>query len=229
MSNPTIQKYLLKWQTNELFSLIEAWGLSPRAFSWSVDESSPMLKSVSLNHSQSGYYFTFNYLGPGGPIMSCSYAPGTNTMIDSHAGGDWDEVTQTFAVWLQSLKREISAVDLWSELSKESIFIKSASEEKTNAPFTKIEQEQIATTLNEIKQYIFKTQSPNTSEAKLIDAKIQYLVEASERIGRKDWKIMAVSILLSLAVDHPDKARDLFQFAGKAFMWLYHSSLHLLF
>lgn len=226
MSNPKIHKYLLKSQTNELLSWIETLGLSPRAFSWNVIENNAMIREVILNHSQSDYYFKFIYIGD--TRMSCSYSPSTDTLNGSLAGSTWTDVAKTFIVWLKCLKKEISIVDLWSELSKESIFVKSDSEEQKNTPFTKIEREHIAITLNEIKQYIFKTQSPNISEVKLIEAKIQYLIEASERLGRKDWKIMAVSILISFVVDHPDKATDLFQFAGNSLKWLYHSSQHLL-
>ena len=94
-----------------------------------------------------------------------------------------------------------------------------AEEDASNAPFTLEEREQIANQLSEIKEFLFTTQEFNESHKSFITARLNYLKESSERMGRKDWLTNVVGGLLSIAMGAgltSDTARELFRFAANA-------------
>ena len=127
--------------------------------------------------------------------------------------------------WLRWLKREATAPDLWREIAKARSEVTFTS--KDNTPLTIEEQKYIATRTLEIKSYIFAT-VPSIEPAKqhLVEGQLSYLVDASSRLGRKDWYNILNSVIFSIviaAVFAPERARELFRMVWDFFSPLIRS------
>jgi len=112
------------------------------------------------------------------------------------------------------LKREIDAPDLWNSISQGTDLIDSAASDTPNTPFTPDEKKYILSGLNEIKQYFL---TAHKLDSELVEGRINYLIEASERLGRKDWKNLLLATLISIIVSAafpPEMVRELFIFVG---------------
>ena len=81
------------------------------------------------------------------------------------------------------LKRETDSLDLWGAISKEAQILESAaSSDTSNAPFSTEEKAYIVDGINEIKQYLLTALK---LDPELVESRLNYLVESSERVGRK--------------------------------------------
>jgi hypothetical protein len=79
-----------------------------------------------------------------------------------------------------------------------------------NTPFTPDERDEITEQLHELKEYVTATYS--LVEAQSID--LDYLVDAADRLGRKDWLMVCLGVMFSYilgATLPPEACRDIVQ------------------
>lgn len=69
-----------------------------------------------------------------------------------------------------------------------------------NVPFTAEEQVQVKRAIEEFRVYITSTYSLAGEPLAKVNKKLDYLIDASTRLGRKDWKIICIGILVTLAI-----------------------------
>jgi hypothetical protein len=120
--------------------------------------------------------------------------------------------------WLTYLKREINTPGLWGSLAEERELFSAEPAGAVNAPFNAEEQGQIKRAIDEIRVYITTTYTLAGEPLRRVNAKLDYLIDASTRLGRIDWKNTFVGTLLSLALQHLSPSgpslRELFAAAG---------------
>jgi hypothetical protein len=119
--------------------------------------------------------------------------------------GDSVLVAHTLQTWLtktvQRYFAEEQAPDLWKQLQTYSLFSDSSTIPKEDLEqFTIGEKKQIVSGLLEYKQYIAEKLDPTQEQLKLVEERLDYLTEAVERLNRFDWKALAASTLVSIAV-----------------------------
>lgn len=102
--------------------------------------------------------------------------------------------------WAERARAEHEAPDLWAELQQQRELMTGVPEALENTRFTAEERAQIETTLNEAKAYLRSTYELRPAQYEAIEAQLDYLIEASERIGRTDWRGLLVGTLLGLVV-----------------------------
>jgi hypothetical protein len=105
----------------------------------------------------------------------------------------------------------------------EKLLVREASEQDSNALFTVEERGRIHLAIGEIRVQLVSVVGTNAEQLAYIDARLQHLEEASERLGRKDWINMAVGIITNIVIGvslAPEAARDLFQKAGTLLAWV---------
>jgi hypothetical protein len=89
-----------------------------------------------------------------------------------------------------------------------------ASNEVTeNTPFTPEEQKEIVGRLDELANYVRKTHSLSRAQMQALDEKLEYLVDASGRLGRKDWLNAFIGVTLAFMLSAalaPEAARAMF-------------------
>jgi hypothetical protein len=217
---------LLKTQRNEIFNLIKDIGLNPIDFEWKASKSKieggRYLISV-LFHKSTRYYYGFDVDAEGRHWFE--YSPGKNVTTQplSHTTS-WTTVIDNVKYWLRRLKQEVEEPDLWAIMGQERQLVETTNRfDSDNSQFTKEEQGRIAGNLNEIKQYLLRIENLSQVQKELLEGQYAYLIDASTRLGKKDFLNILVGILLNQILTCgivPEKAGELLRFAGQIFHWL---------
>ena len=192
---------LLKTQKNEVLLLIQEAGFSPIEFGFeecTEEEEDALGAPIELHfhrlvHQPSNYALLF---GKG----FVTYSPGANTQESWEARPNWSGMLDSVQRWLGYLKREVEAPDLWAALAEEQELLGAEPAEAVNTPFNAEEQVQVKRAIEEIRVYITATHTLEAEPLAEINRKLDYLIDASTRLGRKDWKIICVGILVTLAI-----------------------------
>ncbi len=102
---------------------------------------------------------------------------------------------------LAAYNEEREAIDLWEEYNKGETLLDIEQidfGDKTN--FSIDEQKQIALSINELKSLIQANFAINSAQLALVNARLDYLIESSQRLNRFDWKSIAVNTIISISV-----------------------------
>jgi len=100
-----------------------------------------------------------------------------------------------------------------------------------NAPFTKPELARIAASIEEIKQTLSERSDVSREQLDLIARKLDDARDASERVGRKGWKLSYFWITDNTITDaalNSELADALFDATRAAFSWLVDGGFQLL-
>ena len=223
---------ILPSQKNDLLRLLTEAGFNATDFQWEElpagqgEDCSPAV----LTHGPTGFYCKFapDRSGSGRPYTLIEYSPGQdNTVIQTRvdSGYAWSEVVSR---WMTALKTEINTPDLWASAANP--IVQATTVDRGNEPFTAAERAQVVIFLQEIRQYIQPIPSVSSEQFAIVEGKLQYLQDASERLGRKDWLLLFLGVLLSTAAQinmQPSVFRDLLSFAGQVFQQILGSFLSL--
>ncbi len=120
------------------------------------------------------------------------FSPGQQLITEQNASGNWEGTKETFLKWLDYLEREIGEPDLWAERIAETEMF---ADKVKNDNFSKDELRELRMLLNKLQADINETSRLVPEQIKNINNKVDYLIESSQRIGRKDWIILFISIL----------------------------------
>ncbi len=108
----------------------------------------------------------------------------------------WQSLLARISTWLEEVKQDLDTPDLWAELQREGELLGAGSSVVTeNTPFTADEQREIAERLKKLGEYVRVTHSLSMAQMQALQEKIDYLVTASNRFGRKDWLILFMGVI----------------------------------
>jgi hypothetical protein len=206
--------FLLDSQWNDVFAAIQAAGLNPAEFE-RTQASSPRANGhvSALHHPPSKATFRFDF---DGTQPWADYTPGYDRPRDERAAGNWDGQLNYVKQWLEYLKREWRAPDLWAELRAQRRLVTAMSSDTGNEPFNPEEQKEIARQLADIKTYVRNTYQLSESQYEAIDARLDYFAEAAKRLGRIDWRNAFIGAFLGAflqAVLPPELVQDIISLA----------------
>jgi hypothetical protein len=196
---------LKKFQRNQIFDAIRAVGLDPGQFDLIDSESEDKIKhkwseSYFIVRSESGYYVGQHLVGDGAVWP-------TNP-------SSWQTMMPRISMWLEEVKRDLDTPDLWAELLREGDLLGAGSNVFIeNTPFTAEEQREIAGRLDQVAKYVRETHSLSMAQMRALDEKMDYVIEASTRLGRKDWLNNFIGVILGYVLGAalpPDSARTIF-------------------
>ena len=197
-------KDLPKWMRNDIFTAIQASGLGPEAFVW--DDSAD---DICLRHRSSAAYFVF--AGTYGKYVA-RYASGDDAVTELNAYS-WPTHLERFTRWVVAVKDDMETPDLWAELSRQTELVAGASDDSLeNTPFTPDERAEIARQLNELRQRAKAEYCLSETQAEDLDSKLDYLLDAADRLGRKDWLNACIGALVGYflaAALSPDASRQI--------------------
>lgn len=240
---------MLKKYRNAMLDVIRDAKLDPREFC-AIDEDTvedqrlcvqlvdtDLRFSFLLEFDEEGdrvfYYLPSEYTR--GFPSSTYRTPDTFTMAD-----DFDDVVTNFKAWLASdaqkylgdkfeLEEDRSLPDLWADLD-----LSLGSTEQTgslqNSKFSSEEQERIAEALKKAEEEIQSRDLLDAEQEKLLHERIEYLVEASTRIGRKDWLMAAAGAVIGFTLQAglaSNIAAEVINLTGTALSWIGHTPLLL--
>lgn len=198
---------LLKSQRNDVFIWVGEVGLNPSEFKWSTSYSESFDDhSISkITHFPSGYFLNFDRSSRW-QQMYFTGSPGRNEISFSRYGTQkelWSDDTKIIVQeWLNNLKKEIEAPDLWELAHEENNLLDSVGRTSTleNTPFLEDEQLLISSKILEIGNFLINSQDLNAHHQETVKKQLEYLVESSKRLGRKDWMNIGIGALFSLAM-----------------------------
>ena len=220
-------KWLLRSQSNQVFEAIAANGWQATDFGWQDVPGPSSRKQVSkLIHKASGYFFLFDNAIGG---FYSKWSPGNETLVAEGNASGWPNQMHYFGLWLSYLRREIESPDLWAAISSEGRVLESAaSADTSNIPFTAEEKAYILKGLLEVKEYLLNA---HRLDPELVESRLSYLVESSERVGRKDWLNLLISVLVGIVISAalpPEVTRELFRFVGTVLSQIIRTPLLLM-
>jgi hypothetical protein len=206
-------RHLLKSQANQVFGALNDNGWNPADFEWQdiasvASRGEPISKLV---HKPSGYYFTFDNAAGG---FFSVFSPAAERESGAESFGSFSIQLGGLIRWLSWLKRETETPDLWGAISQQDNLIESATSDMDNTPFTANEKTYILSGLNEIKQHLV---TAHKLDPELVEGHIKYLVESSDRLGRKDWKNLLLATIVSIVMSGAlpsESVREVFMFIG---------------
>jgi hypothetical protein len=198
---------LQKWQRNQILEVIQGAGLDPREFNLE-DEGA---EKTRIKHKSSESYFI---IGGNSLHYAGHYVVGDASDWPYEAYS-WQTLITRVSGWLAQVKSDLETPDLWAELQREAKLLGGASNEaKENTPFTGEEQKEIERRLGELAEYLRRTHSLSEPEMQILNAKLDYLVDAASRLGRIDWRNAFVGVALGYIVMlalPPESVRSIFQ------------------
>jgi hypothetical protein len=194
---------LTKTERNALFVVVQDEGFSPRDFDVKHGGLAWMLK-----HRAWGDWISI-FKSPGGPASLRMV--GDEEPSESRIGG-FQEAPQILRRWLKEIKTNHETPDLWEDLG-EGTQIVALMEDQANTPFSKEEQDRIAEVLAEVIRQARETYGLPEDQLRLLEAKLDYLVEAAPHSRRIDWlntAIGAVAGAFAGGVLTPDVVQKVF-------------------
>lgn len=177
-------------------------GFDPSEFEWANARGEYFEGRVPcLVHTPTRSTFVFDFWR-GQSRHRAEFTPGVDTTVAEAVTGDWATQLKAVQLWLTNVQREQSSPNLWAELEKQRELLAAAagsrSGEDSNSPFDLEEQAQIAAQLNEIKELLVQT---HQADRLALESRIEYLREASTRMGRRDWLNIFIGTIFGWALN----------------------------
>src|SRR5438874_609542 len=183
----TTKNRLLRSQANEVFLMLQNAGLPVSEFRW-IDRDT---HNPTLTHDLSGHYLKMLFTEYG-YYVGINFSPADYQFEETAVAQDWETVRSIVQRWITYLKRELQEPDFWQMIAREKTLIDGIpGVEAGDLPFSPSEQERIRRGLDEIKAFLASTQPLNNDQLRIIEQRLDYLADASTRIGRKDWLMLA--------------------------------------
>jgi hypothetical protein len=194
---------LMTSQKNSVLECIKHTTLDPFNFRWSKVTSQHTIadgkyaRVSKLSYINTDYYFIFDLIKG---QHYCLFSPGQEKLHDSQYPGSWFFVLEYIKKWLEYIEREIRQPDLWDELAKHKIsYDGNIAKETTNEPFSVSQAQQITGGIEKIRIYLVNEFKDDYNSKELINEKLDYLVDATKRQGRKDWFHTCIGVFVSMA------------------------------
>lgn len=186
---------LQKFQRNQIFEAIKSVGFDPGQFDLVDSGSEVTIKhkwsaSCFIVKRESAYYVGQSLVGDGavwptGPVS-------------------WQSLLSRISLWLEEVKRDLNTPDLWAELQRDAELMGAGPSVATkNTPFTADEQREIAERLKSLGKHVSVTHSLSTAQIQTLEEKLDYLIDASTRLGRKDWFMAFIGAILGFVFNTP--------------------------
>jgi hypothetical protein len=118
---------------------------------------------------------------------------------------DFNRVFDGFKGWLKDHVEEyiedVHTPDLWSEYNKGNKTLSFREIEFENqANFSLDEKAQIKLAINDLKLLIHKSLETSEEEQILVNDRLDYLIDAVNRLNKFDWKSIAISTIMSISI-----------------------------
>jgi hypothetical protein len=182
---------LEKMWRNAIIEAVQAGGLDPREFDFDFGE---METRIAHRWSESHLI-----LGGSWGSWEGSYVVGDAVPWPYHEYV-WSNVEERVEQWTAKVKKDLETPDLWAQLQREREILSRTPDESENTPFTPDEQAAIVKHLDEIKEYVKNTHSLSQDQMVALEEGFDELATATKRLGRNDWRLMFLGLVLTLIV-----------------------------
>ncbi len=234
MAKNNLSHVLQKTQLERIDACIRGAGFTHDNFFW-LHDSDNQCRIDTLGYKDNPYYFSFKWNrvrdrwevkgrpGEGTPDFSLSEIPSVRVLRGAH-NVSFETVIQLFRSWLDTIKREIAAVNPWEvyaveDAAEQQIIAKAVDE---NSPFTDEECDLFEKEINTIWEWIRQHTDLDETRDKILNDKMDYVIAIckSQKFNRKDVMVYLLGVLTQVVfmfLQDPQRAKELFQLAMMAF------------
>jgi len=194
---------LVASQKNRIMHLLREYHFDPLAFEWKTATRDELFEdkygiafryTVSvLEHKRTGYSFSFEK-------HKSRYSPGHQLRTRLEPWNSLNDREEHIRDWLFNLQAEINEPDLWRQLEQQSKVAELASRTVENTPFSADERIYLSEQLETIRTKIIQTHQLETHQIEFLTERMEYLEEALNRFGRKDWLNLVFGVLATIVV-----------------------------
>jgi hypothetical protein len=193
---------LLPSQKNVIFKIIKNTQLDPNDFEWrSVQDGQYEGITVDqLRHKSSNFFFTFgkNRDAYRTEDFYVRYSPAQNKMYGASSAYDWESVSYEVVDWIDRLKREWEAPDLWGQAQSGNF---DSASSLPNTKFSKSELTTVKIRMEDIRRILLQSVDGDAIKSKDVNEKIDYLVEQASKQGRRDWLMLVYGYIFTNIVN----------------------------
>lgn len=146
---------------------------------------------------------------------------------DYKPAGDWCEISEVydgFQSWLsthiKSYLEEIDIPDLWAQIEQQNLFLDDPLSTRDSRHFDKAEKEKISIAIEKFKELLETHYQPTKDQLEIINDRLSYLSDSSDRLSKVDWQGVAISTLISISIAlslDTQRGRELFGLFKTAF------------
>lgn len=188
---------LLKTQRKALFDSLVGKGLNHSSFTFKAAASPANRTGTVIRFKSTRFHFTFKMFEE---LFTIERVPGDKRAYSKQECKTWGGLLERFNLWLDDLRREVETPDPWEQNENyETIVSVVPSLSAPNEPFSLAEQRGIWKALVAMQGTLLAATEGIEEQQAAIRAEIQNLKEATERMGRKDWVMLTIGTLVSLA------------------------------
>ncbi len=138
---------------------------------------------------------------------------------------DFNDIKNSISLWLgisvKAYFEDRQEPDLWEEFKNGNKTINlNEIDFENQSNFSYEEKKQIELSLNELKFLIQTNLNTTQEEQEIVNNRLDYLIEASKRLNKFDWKSLALSTLFSISIAltlDTEKGHMLFELFKKVF------------
>lgn len=181
---------------NKLYIAIQESHLDPGECALAVDGA-----DATITHGSGSSFEFYPYSVRRGQMFKARADVADGTEREFILEMDIEEITPLVYDWANEVQQVVDTPDFWGEMQRSREFIADVQDPQSDdTSFTQDEQRQIANQLQEITKRL-KEQADLTSEQEeRIDEWRDEVVEASIRMGRKDWFIYLLGSITALTI-----------------------------
>lgn len=196
-----------KAQRNKLVDAIQAIGLNPLDFE--ITENDDDVNEVHIKHKYTSSWFDVHFEGG---LLKGKYVVGDGLEWATTPSTIWQYMNTKITMWLGEVKSDIETPDKLAELRKKAQLLSAVSDSITeNTPFTSDEQRHIVDQLQVLVERVQSTYSLSAAQVNALSEKLEYVVKALPRLGRKDWFLLFAGALFTYlpVLLPPEAIRDI--------------------
>jgi hypothetical protein len=176
---------------NAIIEAVQAGGLDPREFDFDFGDT-----ETRITHRSSESYLI---LGGAWGDWEGTYVIG-DAVPRPYREVIWPKVEDRVKQWAVEVKTDLETPDLWAQLQREREILDWGADETENTLFTPNEQAEIIERLDELKEYVKNTHSLEQDQIVALEEGFQELAIATSRLGRNDWRLMLLGVVLTFIV-----------------------------
>jgi hypothetical protein len=192
---------------NEIFHKIKELGYTPDDFTL-IENAEEEYRTI-IKYKDTPFMFTINNSTQSYDEFECFYvlyAPGfpDTDMFPERNYFEFSSVLKIFNNWVINHIKEYELdefePDLWSEYKNgnNSLFFNEIDFNDKDL-FSNAEKKQISMSINELRLLINKNFETSVEEQKLINERLEYLIDSTKKLNKFDWKSLTVSTIIGIA------------------------------
>ncbi len=227
---------LLNTQKRDVFEMLANSGLEPHQFEWTSGLTGggsigapPTQISILQSKSQPEFNFAF-YFARGSYRPSCS--PWEGKRVASLGEVSWPSCLGYVQMWAKLVQDELNTPDPWQALAGLATTSDIAvASEVANTEFSHRETDRLANGLEQIRRLLIDAAGRSEQSVAVINSQLNSLLDASKRMGRKDWVNQAIGALMTLSITlalPPETTKQALEILRQTLTGLVHLTPHII-